>query len=761
MIRLGIPHIMPDLLGDRRLLALAFLAGVAVLQLFPRLPPGYLAWALLALPLGLRPAWLRMPLFFLAGFLWALWRADGLLSRELPTALERKDVVVEGTVASLPERRERGWRFAFEVLRLRYRGVDFPPLGKVRLAWYAPRIALHPGERWRLRVRLKRPHGFMNPGGFDYEAWLLQKRIRATGYVREGKRLGPPSGHAVHRLRQALGAAIGEALGPQAPLIKALVLGDRSGLSEGQWQVLRATGTAHLMAISGLHVGLVAGLAYALVGFLWRLFPRGMLLVPAPRVAASGALLAAAAYAALAGFSIPTQRALVMVGAVLWGRRAFSGHTLALALFGVLLWDPLAVLSSGFWLSFTAAWVILYALSGKRGPGFWEGLRHRPWIQGQVALGLLPLSLLFFHTASLTAPFINLVAIPWVGIGVVPLALLGSALLWPLPALGEGLLHLSAWGMALLWQGLAWCASFPPWSWSPLAWTLLPASVGIAWLLAPPGWPGRWVGALYLLPLVTLRPPAPGPGEVWMALLDVGQGLAAVVRTQRHTLVYDTGPRFSASFDAGSAVLVPFLQKAGVFAVDVLVLSHGDNDHAGGTAALMAQVPVRRVISGEPRAFPGAEPCLAGQGWSWEGVRFAFLYPFRAGLKGNRASCVLRIDHPKGGILLTGDIGKGQERRLVRRGGLESLVLVVPHHGSRTSSSPAFVQAVHPRYALFSTGYRNRFGFPHPQVVERYLREGAKVFNTALQGAILMRMAKDSFRIKAYREMARRYWHSP
>ncbi len=755
---------MPDFLEDMRVRSLAFLLGVVALQTLPSLPSGMWALAFLLFPLLFRWSALRPALFFLGGFLWALWRADILLSSSLPPSLEKKDVQVEGIVASLPERTARGMRFVLDVQRLTHRGKDQAFSGKIRLNTYHDASVPRPGEHLLLDVRLRRPHGFMNPGGFDYEAWLFERHIRATGYVRKGgyRRLGTTLHYPVHKLRERLRRAMEESLGerPEAALMEALILGDRSRLEDAQWQVLRRTGTAHLMAISGLHVGLVAGMAYGLFGFLWRRSGRGMLKWPVPKVAASGALVAAVAYAALAGFSIPTQRALIMVGAaslaLLFGRPVFSSHTLALALFGVLLWDPMAVLSAGFWLSFAAAGSILYALAGGRRQGRWWG------VQGYVTLALLPLTLFWFHYAPLGAFGVNLFAIPWVGLGVVPLGLLGSALIVPFPSVGEAMLGLGAESLGLLWSCLSWCASLPVWYWSPVPWTLIPAFIGILWLLAPRGWPGRWAGSLLLLPMVFLRPPSPKPGDVWLTLLDVGQGLSVVVRTAHHTLVYDTGPRFSPGFDAGEAALVPYLRQEGVKAIDTLVLSHEDNDHVGGTASLQAQLPIGRLISGASAVFPDAAPCLAGQSWAWEGVRFAFLYPFRVGLKGNRASCVLRIDHPRGSFLLTGDIGKRQEGQLVRQGArLESLVLVVPHHGSRTSSSPAFVHAVHPRYALFSTGYLNRFGFPHPEVVERYRREGAKVFNTALQGAILMRMEKEGFRIKAYREMARRYWHSP
>lgn len=759
---------------------LAFLGGIVIFQFQPEVP--HLAWSAVLLPLLLSP-WLassrwrriaRSLSLAAAGLLWAWLHAAYVLHHELPAVLEGEDLVVEGVIASLPETDGQRARFLFEVEQMHYRGEDVPPPGRMRLAWYRPYPELEAGQRWRLQVRLKRPYGMANPGTFDYEGWLFQQRIRATGYVRDGadtELLTEDSGgFPLQRLRQGLHERLRIAVGehPLGGLVTALALGERRGVTRGQWQLLRATGTNHLIAISGLHIGIVAGLLFFLVRRLWPWPGR----LAAPRAAALAALAGAAVYAALAGFSVPTQRALVMVAvamlALYSGRAQRPARVLALALLAVLLLDPLAVLSPGFWLSFGAVTVILYGMGGRLAASGWWWRWGR--VQVLVALGLAPLLALWFQQVPLVAPLANLLAVPWVSLVVVPLVLSGTALLSLWPWGGEGLLSLAAMGLDGLWWWLGWCGGLLPSGWSTLAatpWTLLPALIGLAWLLAPRGWPARWLGLIWLLPMLLLRPAGPAPGEAWVSVLDVGQGLAALVRTSGHTLLYDTGPRYGPEADAGDMVIVPVLRHYGIRRIDTLILSHGDSDHSGGAGAVFEAHEVGRFLSGvaAPLSWREHEPCAAGQHWQWDGVDFAVLFPPPEGTRsgrGNDSSCVLRISTTGGAMLLTGDIEAAAERRLLAGAPqlLAADVLVAPHHGSKTSSTAPFVTAVAARHVLFSVGYRNRYGFPHPTVAARYRNAGAELHNTAAQGAITVRLGAAGVAVESWRHQARRYWFS-
>lgn len=759
---------------------LAFLSGIVIFQFQPEVP--HLAWLAVLLPLLLSPwlapsRWCRIarPLSLAAaGLLWAWLHAAYVLHHELPAVLEGDDLVVEGVIASLPEADGQRARFLFEVEQMHYRGEDVPPPGRVRLAWYRPYPELEAGQRWRLQVRLKRPHGMANPGTFDYEGWLFQQRIRATGYVRAGADtvlVAADSGaFPLQRLRQDLHERLRAAVGdhPHGGLVAALALGERQGVTREQWQRLRATGTNHLIAISGLHIGIVAGLLFFLVRRFWPWPER----VAAPRAAAVAALVAAALYAALAGFSIPTQRALIMVAVAmlaLYGGHALRpARVLSLALLAVVLLDPLAVLSPGFWLSFGAVAVILYGMGGRLATSGWWWRWGR--VQVLVALGLAPLLAVWFQQVPLIAPLANLLAVPWVSLLVVPLVLLGTVLvsLWSWG--GAALLSLATLELDALWGWLGWCAGLlpPQWSaWAASPWTLLPAAVGLSWLLAPRGWPARWLGLLWLLPMLLVRPAAPLPGEASVTVLDVGQGLAVLVRTAQHTLLYDTGPRYGPDNDAGEMIIVPVLHHYGIRRIDTLILSHGDSDHAGGAGAVFDALEVGRFLSGAVVPLPWREhqTCRRGQRWQWDGVDFELLFPPPQGVssgRGNDSSCVLRIRTAGAAVLLSGDIEAAAERELLASvpQQLAAEVLVAPHHGSKTSSTAPFVTAVAARHVLFSVGYRNRYGFPHPTVTARYRNVGAELHDTAAQGAITVRLGAAGVAVESWRHQARRYWFS-
>jgi competence protein ComEC len=451
----------------------------------------------------------------------------------------------------------------------------------------------------------------------------------------------------------------------------------------------------------------------------------------------------------------------MMIG-VVFQRRWPPSYVLGAALFAVLIHDPLSVLSAGFWLSFVAVGVILYAL---RTPGQ-AGWRQWGRAQMVVSLGLLPLMIALFQQTALIGPLANLVAIPVIELAVIPLTLASVLVITWLPGLAPPLLAVAAWVLEYLWVPLVALADLASGQWvqhQPATWTIVAATVGVAWLLAPRGWPARWIGVLWLLPMLMIVPPGPKPGEVWFGLLDVGQGLSAVVRTAEHVLVYDTGARFSSRFDSGSDIVWPYLRRAGVQRIDTLIVSHGDADHAGGVTGLLSSLPAETVLSSVPQRYLAAQPCEAGQAWYWDGVEFAVLSP-PAGSIGddNNASCVVRVASPHGRLLLAGDIEAETEAALLAAAGeqLAAEVLVVPHHGSKTSSTAAFLEQARPSVALFPVGYRNRYRHPHPMVLARYRALGARLYDSPTHGAIEVYLRGKGVEVAPYRAVERRYWHA-
>jgi competence protein ComEC len=760
------------------LISTAFLAGVLLLQWCAGLPPvwSYLA-VVVALPLlGWKPT--RFPAVFILGFFWAALRAEVALTTVLPQEIEGKTVLLEGVVLDMPRQLSaRQLRFLFAARRLDDGSGWSDFSAKVRLDWYGSGFRPVPGERWQLAVRLKRPHGFLNPGGFDYEQWLFQQGIRATGYVRKdnerNRRLAVGSVSVISQLRNRLKSAFASMQGdrPSMSMIRALTIGDRSAISPSQWDILRATGTSHLVAISGLHISLVAGLVFWLAKLAWLRCGTLAEAIPANKAAAVIGLIMALMYALLAGFGIPARRAFIMVSvltlAIVFDRYASLFRAIGLAVLVTLLIDPFSVLSAGWWLSFWAVTVIAFLVTGRYGQ---QGFAQK-WINLHIVLafGMLPLLLVFFQQASLIAPVANIVAVPWVSLAVVPVALTGTVVFALNETAGGWLLQLASVLLDAVWPLLQWLSrpDFALWhQHEPLAWSMVPAIFGLAVLFMPRGLPGRWAGVLLLLPLFIVRPEGPGRGEARLTLLDVGQGLSAVVQTRHHTLVYDAGPRFSETFDTGQAVVVPFLRHQGIRRLDALVVSHGDNDHIGGVASLLSRFPADEVLSSVPGEVPAvhARACRRGQRWDWDGVRIAVLHPAKEGvLSGNNASCVLRIDIEGGqSALLTGDIERQAEQVLLaeQRDRLAADVLVVPHHGSKTSSTRAFIDAIHPEIALFPSGYRNRYGFPKQVIVDRYAEIHAATGQTGNSGAITVTLTAgpEMPEIQRYRDAVQRYW---
>lgn len=708
---------------------LALVLGLLCLRLFPALPSvGWLvALALLGLAaLGTR---LRLLGWFMLGACWACWSAQLALDDRLDAALDGRTLWLEGQVVGLPTRGERGVRF--ELAQPQSRRAELPQ--RLQLSWFEG-PELRAGERWRLAVSLRRPSGLLNPHGPDREAALLARRIGATGTVKHGERLGEAAISWRDGIRQRLLAS--DAYGREA-VIAALVLGDGGGLSRQDWTTLQATGTVHLMVISGQHIGLLAGLVYALVAGLARrgLWPRQL---PWLYSACVLAMAAALTYGWLAGFGVPVQRACLMLAVVLVWRLRFrhmgAATPLLLALSAVLLVEPLASLLPGLWLSFGAVAVLVLCFTARLGAWRpWQAWTRAQWV---IAIGLLPLLLALGLPVSLSAPLANLLAVPWLSLAVLPFALLGTALLG-VPVLGETLLWLAGVSLHGLFAVLAWVAALQPaWLPEPLpVWAWLLVCVGALLLLLPAGLPLRLPGALLLLALWAPREPIPhGQVQVWQ--LDVGQGLAVLLRTRHHSLLYDAGPAQGAS-DLGQSVVLPTLRKLGVQQLDLLLISHAHADHAGGAGAVRSGLPVLRELGGEDT---GPELCASGERWQWDGVDFE-LWHWPGGPSSNERSCVLWVQANGERLLLAGDMEAGAERAWLastedpRIDWLQS-----PHHGSRTSSGEAFIKALAPRGVLISRGRHNGFGHPHPQVLERYRRHALLVHDTALEGALGLRL---------------------
>ena len=745
---------------DPRLLALACIGATGGVYLWPTpiAPLLPLVGLLFCLP--------RFPgravlVAALVAALWASLDVAHRLDARLPVERSGETATVVGRVSGLVS--HEAFRSRFVLAR------DVAPY-RVRLSWYDDPPALLPGDCVRATVKWETPHGSANPGTFDYEAWLWRERIDATGYVREAGDCDRAASMSLDRLRalalRRLDRILGDA--PARGLIEALTLGARDAISDAHWTVLRATGTSHLVAISGLHIGLIAGVLFFLARWLALRVAPGW---SAHRLAAAAAFVGAAGYAALAGLALPTQRALVMVAvalAVMALRRDVApSRTLAFAAIAVLFWDPASVIAPGFWLSFGAvAWLLYIAASGPR-RGRWLAFGH---IQLALIAGLTPLTLWFFEQASMVAPVVNALLIP-LAVVVVPALLTLTALALAWPAAGGPLLTGAAWLLGAGWQGLAWVADWPLAAVHltlPGVAALLLAIAGIALLLLPRGLPGRWAGAALLLPALIGWQPADQriPQEAYrVTVLDVGQGLAVVVRTREHTLVFDAGPAYRTGFDTGEAIVVPYLRHVGRPRVDRLLISHADLDHRGGAAAIVRELEVVRW-----QGAGGDSPCVAGQQWRWNGVDFRVLYPTRAeraaAADTNGRSCVLRIASPGGRVLLTGDLDAAGEARLIARNAeaLAGEVLVVGHHGSDSSSSSAFLEAVRPRFALISAGWRNRWGFPTEGVRERLSAVGAQRIGTATGGALRVAVpgsAERAIRVTRWRDQHPRLWQVP
>lgn len=786
---------------------LAALLGMGMVQALPALPAA-LAWrigsaavvialvaSIIAARRGWRGSWCCWVLVAaLAGFDWSAARAGWRMAEVLPVALEGQVMRLTGRIGGLPQRTEgqggvQGWRFVFDVdvdadedvdvgLDVNAKASEVRAPVRVLLSCYAMPTDPRVGERWRFDVKLRRPHGLMNPRGFDQALWMLEQDLPAAGSCRaKGQSKLEEGGWGVDALRQALRDAIDRRLAAAsdrrgAGVLAALSLGDQGAVNPADWALYRDTGVAHLLSVSGLHVTMFAWLAGVTAGWAWRRSARLCLRWPAPRAAMWIGVAAAGLYAVFSGWGVPAQRTVGLLAILALLRQAGVRWpwpmSLAVAAVAVCAADPWALTQLGFWLSFCAVSLLMAADPQPRRESGWRGALRGAWrAQAVVTLGLAPLTLLLFQQLSVVGLIANTVAIPLVSYVITPLAMLGASCppLWTAGAWLVGWLHLFLEALRALPLAV-WHLPWAP------GWAQALGLIGGVALAMPWSWRMRLGGLALCAPMLWPVVPRPAPGQVELWLPDVGQGGAAILRTHRHTMLFDTGPRWGPGSDAAQRVLLPMLRGLGERRLDAVMVSHADQDHAGGTASLLQAMPTHRRLG----AVPGGEGCRRGQRWVWDGVRFDVLWPVdelsaspapattTRDLSRNARSCVLRVEAAGRRVLLTGDIEAPQEARLVREEGIAGLraeVLVVPHHGSRTSSSPAFVRAVSPRVAAVQSGYLNRFGHPKPDIVARYREAGAVLLDSVDCGAWRWRSDGDDAPLAACERTRRRHYWLP
>lgn len=763
---------------------LAIALGIGIVAWLPQLPSRWLLYSILLALICLsqyrryfmfrRHVWRLLVAWI--GVVWAVEYGYLLLDRQLPVEFEGRQLWVEGEIVGIPTVADIYQQFDLKV----HQTVCVEPpacllaIKRIRLKWYGRQEALIPGQQWRLLVTAKRPHSPANPGGFDYQSWLVQQGIGAVGQVRthaHNERMGNAD-VALDRwrwqLKQWLYRSMGEV--SHRSILVALLTGDKQNLDPTIRQLFGDTGTSHLLVISGLHVGLMAAIGYW-VGRLLALLLMGRIIAP-DKIAVITSLVVALMYSGAAGFSLPTQRALIMISmvmlALLMRRPLVPGHSLLVALVLCLLIDPLAPVSLSFWLSFGAVAAILLGVCGRI-----TGGRLRQWwrVQWLVFMGLLPMTAFALGTISYVSPLANTVAVPLFSFFVVPMNFLAAALhvfripwsitIWHyLDTCLQAMIDFLGWLNTVLTAGPMTLPALPI---SALIFAILAACL----LLLPRATPMRYASVILLLPLLLTKGASLDSGDLDVAVLDVGQGLSVVVQTAQHSLIYDLGAAQGERFSTTRSVILPYLKQRGIQMLDLLIVSHKDNDHAGDWQGLLSAIDTQAVRIGE--ALPGlsgdrASFCYEQEHWYWDGVAFEFIYPFKSGeyaTSPNNHSCVLKITAGNTVTLLTGDIERPVELALVRhyREQLKSTILLAPHHGSRSSSSWPFIRYVDPSYVVFAAGYRSRFGHPHAEVVDRYHFFGSDTYNTAKDGAVTFHIRQgELLSVDRYRARQRRYW---
>lgn len=794
-----------------RIFVIGLVAGLVVFYQLRTLPGWLELAALSSILLSLNYGWRRIQILrsyqqttrtiiaflwgWLLGFCWAL--CHFFLTPVLPNDAFQQKTLIEARIIDLPQYGSTLSGKQKVTLRL---ALSHLKTDKNSQAWafFQPQIRINGyfknnadindfkvGEVWQFRVKLKRPHSSLNPGGFDYERYLFQQGVQANGYFFKS------SPHLIETaapsLRQRLAQHFDRTLPNQdfAGIYRALTIGDKQQMTDQQWQVLQTTGTIHLMAISGLHIGIIAGVGFALFAMVWKyailwLNLRWLQHLPKIQFAAIGSLLFASAYMIIAGFSIPTQRAWLMVVAMLlfvFLRRRFQPWSaLALAAFLVLIVDPKSVLATGFWLSFVAVAIIFAVI---RQPHFDQLSRWQQFlaVQWWLTIGLIPALAFLYLQIPTTSLVANLVAVPVVSFVALPLLLLTTVITFLIPGLGD-LWWFNDQLWQLLWRYLQWLSNsaHAQWVTGYISWVQLLLAYGLLFVVLwqPRPFLSLWIKSLItllgfaLILLASYKPPLE-PGNFKVSVLDVGQAQAMVIETRHHLLVYDTGAQWTARLDGARMAILPYLKHQGIKRVDKLVVSHSDRDHAGGVGSLLAQTEISQAWSGQADKLNQMmnttlfEPCYQGQKWQWDGVDFEILAPPRGlvAKNDNDASCILKVSNTTQSLMIPGDASKAVEKRLVESFDdlLKSNILIAGHHGSNTSTSAPFLEAVAPQTVIFTTGFQNRFKFPHKEVVMRIEKSGAKWLNTACSGSIHILVTTDGYRIQQQTRHKQSRWY--
>lgn len=687
--------------------------------------------------------------------LWFCIHYNNQVQNQWLSALENEKVIVLGKIVSIPENSEKNIGFLFLTEKIEYQKQNWAQKKYIKLYWRnAPenqKFAI--GQTWQLLVNVKKPHGYQNPGSFNQRLWAIANHISGNGYIVDSvfnRMLSPASKiDLFSNWRQKINDQINKSLNTneQKGFIKALIIGVRDDITREQWQVFNNTGTNHLVAIAGLHIGFLSDFAFRFISFIWRLIPKAPLFLPTSYLASFFAVNCALIYSGLSGFLIPTQRASAMMllysSYFLFYRQPNPWRIYLQAVLILYLLDPLIILTESFWLSFASIFFIIYGFYQRNISG-----HIQQWLRLQLILGIgiIPLTILYFGKLSLVAWLANMVAVPVVGFSVIPLVFLASICsLFPFNIFCQGMLFQTAAGIChVISLYLTYLSNMPYAVWEISVhsiWPILTSVLGLILLFSPWRFPFKSIGMVGFLPLFFVSVPKPDAHEFWLTVLDVGQGLSSVIQTQNHALIFDAGPQFG-HFNAGQDIVIPFLKWAGIKKVDQLVISHSDWDHRGGAYAILKDVPVAHLYASSLKSlgfFHHANFCEQGQSWQWDGVDFMFIYPLaNYKLNKNNMSCVLKVCSQKNCALLPGDIEAEAEKLLVQTqaDALKAKIIIVPHHGSSTSSTLPFLSFIQPDFAVFAVGYFNRYEFPKQEILNRYHQLGANTLRTDELGSI-------------------------
>ncbi len=751
--------------------ALNFLFGIVVFSLKNTLDISIFEWGLFLAIILLFFAFFRRYkslllniAIFLLGFAWMGWFSHQIISAQVSDNYLNKPILIQGKISQLPEQTPKKTKFIFE--------SEKPFKARLKLSWYGDHSKkLNTGDTWQLLVKLKHNNGYQNLGGFDYEKWLFYKQISATGYVRSSESnqyLTPNSKPLIDRLRQDTRQHLQYFLKDLSfgGVINALIIGDRSLITDLHWKLFQSTNTTHLSVISGLHIGLISGLIYLLSAFIWRRCSFCALRIPAQVMGGYFGIAAALIYALIAGFSIPTGRAFIMASVVFISIILRRHHNVwqlyGVALFLTLIYNPVSIFSVGFWLSFYVVAVIIYGVGTHKDKSW---LYRLIYIQLLITLATIPLIAWFFSSGSILSPIANLIAIPIFSFITTPVSLIGALLaLIGADTLAHFSFEISNQSLVILSYLLEFLQNFSFNQWYYAQSTsvdLILLITAVVITILPKELKLRKISLPILLLILFSPSPKLEQNSALITVLDVGQGLSIVVQTKGHTLLFDTGAAYPSGFNMGESVINPYLRNKKINFLDKIIISHGDNDHIGGLKSVLSKFKTQEILTSVPHKISQPSTnCESSQSWQWDGILFEILNPDQgSNFKSNNASCVLKVSNQNYSVLLTGDIERKAEKYLIKNHAsrLLSNVMLAPHHGSKTSSTSAFIRAVSPQTVVISSGFKNRFHHPATITTERYKNNHINIINTSCAGQIDIKL-DDKITIDQYRKKHQRFY---